>query len=90
MPDKVQHFVGSAAMAFVGSAVLEPKHAGYACAVVGTGKEFLSSIRGIGTYSTRDILANFAGCAVGAYSGDKVFIEPLPKGALIGFRFKIN
>lgn len=84
-PDKIKHFGLSVGMGAVGTLAFQSPRAGFfGCMSVGVAKEAYDARTPGHTASAKDLIADAAGCAAGAYLGG-LMIVPDRKGVTIGY-----
>jgi putative lipoprotein len=84
-PDKVKHFGLSLGMGAVGTLAFQSPRAGFVgCMSVGVAKEVYDARTPGRTASVKDLAADAAGCAAGAYLGG-LMIVPDRKGVTVGY-----
>jgi len=84
-PDKIKHFGVSTGMAAIGTIAFNSRKIGFgACMAVGAGKEIWDSRQPGHTASAKDLIADAAGCAVGAYVGG-LMIQPRRDGVAVAY-----
>lgn len=84
-PDKIKHFGLSLGMGAVSSLAFQSPRAGFiGCMSVGVAKEVYDARTPGHTASAKDLVADAAGCAAGAYLGG-LLIVPESKGVTVGY-----
>ncbi len=84
-PDKIKHFGLSVGMAGIGAMVFQSPKIGFgACMAVGVAKEVYDARTPGHTASAKDLIADAAGCVVGAYVGG-LMIRPRRDGVAVAY-----
>jgi putative lipoprotein len=84
-PDKTKHFGLSLGMGAVGTMAFQSPRAGFVgCMSVGVAKEVYDARTPGNTASVKDLVADAAGCAAGAYLGG-LLVVPDRKGVTVGY-----